>query len=42
MRASTATALVGAAIISTLLYPLIGLRLRRRRAVANTEILEAV
>ena len=42
MRASTATALVGAAIISTLLYPLIGLRLRRRRAIANTEILEAV
>ena len=39
---STATALVGAAIISTLLYPLIGLRLRRRRALANTEILEAV
>ena len=42
MRASTATALVGAAIISTLLFPLIGLRLRRRRAIANTEILEAV
>ena len=42
MRATTATALVGAAIISTLLYPLIGLRLRRRREAANTEILEAV
>lgn len=31
MRASTASALVGAAIISTLAYPLIGLRLRRDR-----------
>jgi Kef-type K+ transport system membrane component KefB len=31
MRASTASALVGAAIISTLVYPLIGLRLRRDR-----------
>jgi Kef-type K+ transport system membrane component KefB len=31
MRASTVSALVGAAIISTLLYPLIGLRLRRAR-----------
>jgi len=31
MRGSTATALVGAAIISTLIYPLIGLRLRRDR-----------
>jgi Kef-type K+ transport system membrane component KefB len=31
MRGSTATALVGAAIISTLVYPLIGLRLRRDR-----------
>ena len=29
MRASTAAALVGAAIISTLVYPLVGLRLRR-------------
>src|SRR5213078_2201920 len=29
MRQSTASALVGAAIISTLVYPLIGLRLRR-------------
>ena len=32
MRVSTASALVGAAIISTLVYPLIGLRLRRDRA----------
>jgi hypothetical protein len=31
MRASTATALVGAAIISTLAFPLLGLRLRRNR-----------
>jgi len=31
MRASTASALVGAAIISTLVFPLIGLRLRRDR-----------
>jgi len=31
MRGSTATALVGAAIIATLVYPLIGLRLRRDR-----------
>ena len=31
MRASTASALVGAAIISTLVYPLVGLRLRRDR-----------
>ena len=31
MRGSTATALVGAAIISTIVYPLIGLRLRRDR-----------
>jgi Kef-type K+ transport system membrane component KefB len=31
MRSSTSAALVGAAIISTLVYPLIGLRLRRGR-----------
>jgi hypothetical protein len=31
MRASTASALVGAAIISTLAFPLLGLRLRRDR-----------
>ena len=31
MRASTASALVGAAILSTLIYPLVGLRLRRNR-----------
>jgi Kef-type K+ transport system membrane component KefB len=39
MRATTATALVGAAIISTLLYPLIGLRLRRGRVRSPAEIL---
>jgi len=32
MRSSTAAALVGAAILSTLIYPLVGLRLRRGRA----------
>jgi Kef-type K+ transport system membrane component KefB len=37
MRASTASALVGAAIISTLIYPLIGLRLRRDRIVEINE-----
>lgn len=31
MRASTTSALVGAAIISTLVFPLIGLRLSRNR-----------
>jgi len=31
MRASTAAALVGAAITSTLVFPLLGLRLRRDR-----------
>jgi Kef-type K+ transport system membrane component KefB len=31
MRASTASALVGAAIISTLIFPLLGLRMRRDR-----------
>ncbi len=35
MRPSTASALVGAAIISTLVYPLIGLRLRRDRIVPD-------
>ena len=40
MRATTATALVGAAIISTLVYPLIGLRLRRERLPAQAAILE--
>jgi hypothetical protein len=40
MRATTATALIGAAIISTLLYPLIGLRLRRDRVTAQAAILE--
>ena len=41
MRATTATALVGAAIVSTLLYPLIALRLRRDRVSAQAAILEA-
>jgi Kef-type K+ transport system membrane component KefB len=41
MRASTASALVGAAIISTLVYPLIGMRLRRGRVGAETGILGA-
>ena len=40
MRATTATALVGAAIISTLVYPLIGLRLRRERPPTQAAILE--
>jgi Kef-type K+ transport system membrane component KefB len=35
MRTSTAAALVGAAIISTLAFPLIGLRLRRHRVAAE-------
>jgi Kef-type K+ transport system membrane component KefB len=39
MRKTTATALVGAAIISTLVYPLIALRLRRGR-VTQAAILE--
>jgi Kef-type K+ transport system membrane component KefB len=37
MRASTASALVGAAIISTLTFPLIGLRLRRDPPLAPAE-----
>ena len=41
MRVSTATALVGAAIISTLVYPLVALRLRRDRVPAQRAILEA-
>jgi Kef-type K+ transport system membrane component KefB len=40
MRQTTATALVGAAIISTLVYPLVGLRLRRSRVPAQQAILE--
>ena len=32
MRASTAAALIGAAVLSTLVYPLLGLRLRRDRS----------
>jgi Kef-type K+ transport system membrane component KefB len=41
MRASTASALVGAAIISTLVYPLVALRLRRGRVGTEPEILGA-
>ena len=35
MRSSTAAALVGAAMLSTLIYPLVGLALRRRSAAAT-------
>ena len=35
MRASTAASLVGAAVLSTLVYPMAGLRLRRRAALAK-------
>jgi len=38
MRASTASALVGSAIISTLIYPLVGLRLRRGRGQAEEAV----
>ena len=41
MRASTASALVGAAIISTLVYPLFAMRLRRGRVGTEPEILGA-
>jgi Kef-type K+ transport system membrane component KefB len=37
MRASTAASLVGAAILSTMIYPLVGLRLRGERARAAPE-----
>jgi Kef-type K+ transport system membrane component KefB len=37
MRASTASALVGAAIISTLIFPLLGLRIRRDRPLEPGE-----
>ncbi len=37
MRASTAAALVGAAVLSTLVYPMLGLRLRRDRVTLPTE-----
>jgi Kef-type K+ transport system membrane component KefB len=37
MRLSTASALVGAAIISTLAYPLVGLRLRRGRVAEEPD-----
>jgi hypothetical protein len=42
MRASTASALVGAAIISTLVFPLVGLRLRRDRPQEPDEPPEAL
>ena len=32
MRASTAAALVGAAVLSTLVYPILGMRVRRGAA----------
>ena len=35
MRSSTAAALVGAAILSTAIYPLVGLRLRGDRAALS-------
>ena len=35
MRSSTAASLVGAAILSTLAFPLVGLRLRRDRVAAE-------
>jgi Kef-type K+ transport system membrane component KefB len=41
MRSSTAAALVGAAILSTLIYPFIGLALRRRGAESGVEGLPA-
>jgi Kef-type K+ transport system membrane component KefB len=37
MRHSTAAALVGAAVVSTLIYPLVGLRLRGSRAAVERE-----
>jgi Kef-type K+ transport system membrane component KefB len=37
MRPSTSAALVGAAIVSTLLFPLVGLRLRAGRAAADID-----
>jgi Kef-type K+ transport system membrane component KefB len=37
MRSSTAAALVGAAILSTLIFPLVGLHLRRGRAEADVD-----
>jgi hypothetical protein len=40
MRTSTAASLVGAAILSTSIFPLVGLRLRGDRA-AHTEAPEA-
>jgi Kef-type K+ transport system membrane component KefB len=38
MRTSTSSALVGAAILSTLLFPLTGLRLRAGRAASDIEV----
>jgi Kef-type K+ transport system membrane component KefB len=42
MRASTASALVGAAIISTLVFPLLGLRIRRDRPREPGDPVEAL
>lgn len=41
MRTSTAAALVGAAVLSTLFFPAIGLRLRRDRIDADAVLVEA-
>jgi len=38
MRSSTAASLVGAAVLSTLVYPLVGLRLRRDPPVASRDV----
>jgi hypothetical protein len=38
MRSSTASALVGAAILSTLVNPLVGRRLRRGRIVGDSDL----
>jgi hypothetical protein len=38
MRASTAAALVGAAVLSTLIYPIMGLRLRRGVGEVQREV----
>ncbi|HXD54255.1 MAG TPA: hypothetical protein VN618_05840 [Solirubrobacteraceae bacterium] len=41
MRSSTAAALVGAAVLSTLFFPALGLRLRRDWIDAEAVLLEA-
>jgi hypothetical protein len=40
MRSSTAAALVGAAVLSTLVYPILGLRLRGDRPVEASASIE--